>query len=509
MINIRHKGMKVKFFLILFILVKYNIFPSEKIFNNTRNINKGYEELYLTTPYLYIPNINETYLNKVEENLTYLSLMPKKYDLSLQLRLLYPNEKLKSSYYSDYGEKITSDLVGALITAEYGINDSSSIGVVFGGAVGKTNFPTTIRLKSNLGYIGMFGRTKFQNIKFMLGAGVLYNSSETKISMKNIIDDTAMAYNMFFETKYQIPITSDISLINNIKVEPKINIGYSISHQGSVSNSLNTTKLSLKGDDFGNASVKLGVDLIKETVLRTGMKVNYIATLEAVSEFDSSKNIIGDIIEGTNKKRVETPLIKGGDILGKISFGAELAQCNGLTYNLKASTEIMKNKFNYEFGIGFGYRFATYIEDKEPEIDLDLKPVVKSVLKSKVKKVNFEKKTEIKKYVLYSEFGFDKTGIREENKKKLKRIIEEIEGRKKMVAIFIIGHTDSVGEAKYNLKLSRKRAEVVKNYLKSSLNNKYVTSIEVEARGESEPIATNKTASGRRKNRRVEIKIYE
>jgi len=68
----------------------------------------------------------------------------------------------------------------------------------------------------------------------------------------------------------------------------------------------------------------------------------------------------------------------------------------------------------------------------------------------------------------------------------------------------IVGHTDSDGSADYNLKLSKKRAESIKNYL---LNNYPIdtTRLQTEGKGESQPVADNATKTGKAKNRRVEF----
>ncbi|KXF83166.1 OmpA family protein [Enterovibrio coralii] len=69
----------------------------------------------------------------------------------------------------------------------------------------------------------------------------------------------------------------------------------------------------------------------------------------------------------------------------------------------------------------------------------------------------------------------------------------------------IEGFTDSSGDASYNMTLSDKRAESVKNYLQMQGINAqrlYATGF-----GETQPIASNATAAGRAKNRRVEIQI--
>lgn len=69
----------------------------------------------------------------------------------------------------------------------------------------------------------------------------------------------------------------------------------------------------------------------------------------------------------------------------------------------------------------------------------------------------------------------------------------------------VAGHTDNVGNSANNQTLSQKRAEAVRAYL----INKGVDSSRLSARGygDSEPAASNDTAEGRAKNRRVELRI--
>jgi outer membrane protein OmpA-like peptidoglycan-associated protein len=71
--------------------------------------------------------------------------------------------------------------------------------------------------------------------------------------------------------------------------------------------------------------------------------------------------------------------------------------------------------------------------------------------------------------------------------------------------IDVIGHTDSDGADDYNFDLSRRRAGSVAQYLVSQQldGNRF----SVEGRGEREPIATNASAGGKARNRRVEITI--
>lgn len=75
------------------------------------------------------------------------------------------------------------------------------------------------------------------------------------------------------------------------------------------------------------------------------------------------------------------------------------------------------------------------------------------------------------------------------------------------IKLKIVGHTDSDGSNEANLKLSKARAEVVKNAL-VNIYNMSGDRLETDGKGESEPVADNSTTEGKSQNRRVEfIKI--
>jgi len=69
----------------------------------------------------------------------------------------------------------------------------------------------------------------------------------------------------------------------------------------------------------------------------------------------------------------------------------------------------------------------------------------------------------------------------------------------------IEGHTDNIGDYNMNLDLSKRRADAIKNYFTNrGIDSKYLTAV---GYGESKPVASNSTESGRAKNRRVDIKV--
>ena len=71
--------------------------------------------------------------------------------------------------------------------------------------------------------------------------------------------------------------------------------------------------------------------------------------------------------------------------------------------------------------------------------------------------------------------------------------------------ILVVGHTDSTGDANYNMELSKKRAYSVTNYLKNKGVNSY--RLTTNWFGETQPVHDNTTSEGRAKNRRVNIAI--
>jgi OOP family OmpA-OmpF porin len=72
------------------------------------------------------------------------------------------------------------------------------------------------------------------------------------------------------------------------------------------------------------------------------------------------------------------------------------------------------------------------------------------------------------------------------------------------VRVEVAGHTDSTGSVALNERLSLARAESVKAFLVE--NAVAAESMEVRGYASTQPVATNKTASGRAQNRRVELR---
>ncbi len=101
-------------------------------------------------------------------------------------------------------------------------------------------------------------------------------------------------------------------------------------------------------------------------------------------------------------------------------------------------------------------------------------------------------------------FDFDKSVVRPDGKKSIDEALAKLKGVD-LEMVVATGHTDSIGTDAYNQKLSERRAAAVKDYLVSKgIPAAKVTTI---GKGETQPVATNKTKEGRQKNRRVDIEF--
>jgi OOP family OmpA-OmpF porin len=118
--------------------------------------------------------------------------------------------------------------------------------------------------------------------------------------------------------------------------------------------------------------------------------------------------------------------------------------------------------------------------------------------------VTEEDKRVVKDAISNLEFDLGKATIRDKSFPSLDRVAELLVN--KNFSLKLAGHTDDTGSDALNLKLSKDRAEAIKAYLVSKGAN--ASRIEATGYGESQPIASNKTATGRQQNRRVEFTLF-
>ena len=127
---------------------------------------------------------------------------------------------------------------------------------------------------------------------------------------------------------------------------------------------------------------------------------------------------------------------------------------------------------------------------------------VADTLMSPLPKMQYEKHT----MSATTLFDFNKTLLKEQGKAELQQLGASIRSQGISVGdIDVVGHTDSIGSASYNQRLSMRRAMAVKYYLVKQGINAGI--IDVSGMGKTEPVASNDTDEGRALNRRVEIHV--
>jgi len=132
------------------------------------------------------------------------------------------------------------------------------------------------------------------------------------------------------------------------------------------------------------------------------------------------------------------------------------------------------------------------------------------------KKVFFDKKDNAKEVILDKieinktyivdniNFEFNSAYLKKESIDILSKVLDIMKSNPS-IKLVVMGHTDSVGDEKYNQKLSERRADAVVEYLiKNGISPERLKS---EGYGESRPIASNDTEEGRSKNRRTEFRF--
>lgn len=102
-------------------------------------------------------------------------------------------------------------------------------------------------------------------------------------------------------------------------------------------------------------------------------------------------------------------------------------------------------------------------------------------------------------------FGIDSSQLSSSSRTNLQDLAKSL-AKYPNTNVVIVGHTDATGSDAYNQDLSERRASSTASYLVSQgVARNRITTL---GRGESEPVASNDTETGRQDNRRVEVAIY-
>ena len=101
-------------------------------------------------------------------------------------------------------------------------------------------------------------------------------------------------------------------------------------------------------------------------------------------------------------------------------------------------------------------------------------------------------------------FDFDRSTLRSSAQLKLAKISGILLAHPDL-KIGVEGYTDNIGTPEYNMRLSRERADVVRNFLLQQ--GVASTNVVAQGFGEADPVVPNSTPAGRQQNRRVQMVV--
>ena len=200
-------------------------------------------------------------------------------------------------------------------------------------------------------------------------------------------------------------------------------------------------------------------------------------------------------------------------LLAGIGFGATVAQAQERVYVIDQRDEVATSGFGLCWRTGYWTPAAAAKDPAGCKCDKDLLP--KEVCEPPAPAPAAGPKPTGEKITVAADalFDFDKATLRPEGKAKLDELVSKA-GAIKLEVILVVGHTDRIGSAAYNQKLSERRAAAVKTYLVSKgieANRVYT-----EGKGEKQPVTGDKCKGDKKTkalieclqpDRRVEIEV--
>jgi len=394
----------------------------------------------------------------------------------------------------------------------------------------------------NLGFYGGFENEKWLLKGMLLGGYEQYNTDRTIAFMERMAHSEYNGYSaaLDLEAGYKISLNKkDSQAKHKMYLKPFLGVtGSYINNEGFEEK--NAESLNLKVNDYSNfaAQARAGVG-INGKVKKFGWYAKAGVRQFLTEDYNEIESSLLDYQDQTKMKIRSAELDKfsyGGGL------GADFALSDAWTIFANGLASFADKSNNYYGNIGLMYKFGCVNNEKKTDEDVEKitamlndkmteEELLKKQLEDKEKELNDAKKKEkelqdrIQKYEanIVSEeeaqkmkektiktmrlgekptfvFGTDK--LNGSGKESLKQVARELESYPD-AEVLVEGHTDNVGGDEINQKISENRASTVATALKKDYGVK--NNISAIGKGKTEPIASNDTAEGRAKNRRVEI----
>lgn len=213
-----------------------------------------------------------------------------------------------------------------------------------------------------------------------------------------------------------------------------------------------------------------------------------------------------DAFSGTGRVSVQNPNPSKSQANYKAGLGLQYA----FTDALAMRAEVERYRINDAVGnrgdvdlisVGLVYRFGTTTRSAPAAVMASAPAIVAPAPEIVVQPAPVSEKFTFAAEAL---FDFDQSTIKKDGRATLDALLTRLQGMNVEV-IIAVGHADAVGNDAYNQKLSIRRANAVKAYLVSRGIDP--ARMYTEGKGETQPLADNRTAQGRAQNRRVTLEV--
>lgn len=261
--------------------------------------------------------------------------------------LYFKNEYDRKGILKDYSSE--SESTGLMATLEYGVNDTTSVGVAFAGV--KQDLDTeTGSADGDAFYLGTFANKVLANNRFTVGLG--YQLDKFDVNEKIFGGNEKYDSNTF--TAY-LQAKHIFDLGDNVSFEPKAKLGYTYINQDEVKDG--TYKV--ESQDMNVFDAELGFDLVKSVALKTGkLDVTFGASyVRAMGDVDDnySARFYNSTAEGSSFDILGAEL---SEDTAKFDLGVEVSKDNGVFYNLGGTLRVGSDSTrNYGVKLGAGYKF--------------------------------------------------------------------------------------------------------------------------------------------------------
>lgn len=312
------------------------------------------DQIYANNPYSYVGEASRESMRLYQDSII-TTKMPKRDEWIVEGHGIYGYNKFaKSNRKIKYKSNLNT--AGMLGTLEYGVTENSSLGIAIGGLKQNLNMSKGTDLEGNSGYVGIYGKRNVDKFRFIGGVGYQYNNynvdrvlSNEYQTLKNNGEISSDGIGTYLEVRYFVEDKTKVSF------EPKARISYTYISQESIKEKKNPLAIDVEGENYQNAEIEIGLDIIKKKYL-TGGILNFIGGVNYIKILGADENyLVGRIKDSTNFK-IKGPKISENKV--KVTIGIDYEKNKGVFYNLYTDLELgEKERNNLNIKLGVGYRF--------------------------------------------------------------------------------------------------------------------------------------------------------